>query len=83
MRGFAFVLDILSVLAAAAAARYWWMAAGVEIPIDVAVSVDGQSWQPIADALLNQSSWNSYGASWATIAAALQAVAIIVRRLSG
>ena len=76
------VLDVLSAIAAAVAAGFWWLSAAVPIPAQIVLTADGGGWQPITDAMRDQGAWSSYGAAWAAVAAGLQAVAIIARRAS-
>lgn len=84
MRRFSFslVLDVLSAIAAAGAAAFWWLSAAVPVPVNIVLTVDGGGWQPLTDAMRDQGTWSSYGAAWAAVAAGLQAVAIIARRMS-
>lgn len=79
---FGLVLDILSATAATGAAAFWWLSAAVPVPAQITLTVDGGGWQPLTDAMRDQGAWSSYGAAWAAVAAALQAAAIIARRVS-
>ncbi|MCJ2063265.1 hypothetical protein MKK63_11140 [Methylobacterium sp. J-088] len=77
---FGLALDVLSAIAAACAAAFWWLSAAVPVPTEIILTADGGGWQPITNAMRDQGTWGSYGAAGAAVAAGLQAVAIIARR---